>query len=71
MLSVLDLSRVKRLLCVGAHCDDIGIGVGGTILRLAKAQAQLEPRWVVVGGHNPGKGRGSTAPIILTATQRF
>ena len=53
MLSVLDLSRVKRLLCVGAHCDDIEIGAGGTILRLAKTQPQLEVRWVVFGGDDP------------------
>jgi LmbE family N-acetylglucosaminyl deacetylase len=32
MLSVLDLTRVKRLLCLGAHCDDIEIGAGGTIM---------------------------------------
>ena len=38
MLSVLDLTRVKRLLCLGAHCDDIEIGAGGTIMHLAKVQ---------------------------------
>jgi hypothetical protein len=28
MLSVVDFSRVKRLLYLGAHCDDIEIGAG-------------------------------------------
>ena len=41
MLSVLDLTRVNRLLCLGAHCDDIEIGAGGTILHLAKLQPNL------------------------------
>jgi LmbE family N-acetylglucosaminyl deacetylase len=30
MLSILDLTRVKRPLCLGAHCDDIEIEAGGT-----------------------------------------
>jgi LmbE family N-acetylglucosaminyl deacetylase len=55
MLSILDLTRVKRLLCLGAHCDDIEIGAGGTILRLANTQPQLEVRWVVVAGENPSR----------------
>ena len=53
MLSVLDLTRVQRLLCLGAHCDDIEIGAGGTILHLAKVQPELEVKWVVFAGENP------------------
>ena len=53
MLSVLDKTRVKRLLCLGAHCDDIEIGAGGTIMRLAKAQPQIEVRWVIFAGEDP------------------
>ena len=62
MLSVLDMTRVKRLLCLGAHCDDIEIGAGGTILHLAKAYPELEVKWVVFAGENPDEGRGS-APL--------
>jgi LmbE family N-acetylglucosaminyl deacetylase len=36
-----------RLLCVGAHCDDIEIGCGGTILKLAAPGCKLEVHWVV------------------------
>jgi LmbE family N-acetylglucosaminyl deacetylase len=36
-----------RLLCLGAHCDDIEIGCGGTILKLAAAQREMEVRWIV------------------------
>src|SRR5262245_212134 len=53
MLSILDLSQVKRLLCLGAHCDDIEIGAGGTLLRLAKSCPQLEVRYAVFGGEDP------------------
>jgi LmbE family N-acetylglucosaminyl deacetylase len=53
MLSILDFTRVKRLLCLGAHCDDIEIGAGGTILRLAQAYPQIEVKWVVFAGEDP------------------
>jgi len=36
-----------RVLCLGAHCDDIEIGCGGTILRLLENYANLEFHWVV------------------------
>jgi len=36
-----------RLLCLGAHCDDIEIGCGGTILELAESARKLEVYWLV------------------------
>lgn len=36
-----------RLLCLGAHCDDIEIGCGGTLLRLLQAHPNSEVSWVV------------------------
>lgn len=39
-------SSVKRLLCLGAHSDDIEIGAGGTVLRLLQEQPQTEILWV-------------------------
>jgi LmbE family N-acetylglucosaminyl deacetylase len=36
-----------RLLCLGAHCDDIEIGCGGTILNLTAAKRKVEVCWVV------------------------
>ena len=35
-----------RLLCLGAHCDDIEIGCGGTILALATGR-KVDVRWFV------------------------
>lgn len=40
-------SEPLRLLCLGAHCDDIEIGCGGTILKLASGFLKLEVYWVV------------------------
>ena len=36
-----------RVLCLGAHCDDIEIGCGGTVLTLAAAKREIEICWVV------------------------
>jgi LmbE family N-acetylglucosaminyl deacetylase len=36
-----------RILCLGAHSDDIEIGCGGTILELLRTRRNLEFHWVV------------------------
>ena len=36
-----------RILCLGAHCDDIEIGCGGTILRLLQEHQNADVHWVV------------------------
>ena len=41
---------VRRILCLGAHSDDIEIGCGGTILRLLDAHPGVDVRWVVLSG---------------------
>ena len=41
------LERVQRILCLGAHSDDIEIGCGGTLLKLAAQRPDLEVVWVV------------------------
>jgi len=40
-------SGFKTLLCLGAHCDDIEIGCGGTILRLIQDYPGLDVHWIV------------------------
>jgi LmbE family N-acetylglucosaminyl deacetylase len=41
------LGRPPRILALGAHCDDIEIGCGGTLLRLAATRPDVEVLWVV------------------------
>ena len=44
-----DPTRALRILCLGAHSDDIEIGCGGTILRLLSEHDDVEVHWVVFG----------------------
>ncbi len=41
------LPTVRQVLCLGAHSDDIEIGCGGTVLRLASLYPDADFRWVV------------------------
>lgn len=41
-----DTSKPLSILCLGAHCDDIEIGCGGTILELADSRS-INCTWVV------------------------
>ena len=50
MISLLELRPVNRLLCIGAHPDDIELGAGGTIMRLVEQNPDLNIRWVVLTG---------------------
>jgi LmbE family N-acetylglucosaminyl deacetylase len=40
-----------EILCIGAHCDDIEIGCGGTVLRLAEQFPEARFRWVVLSSN--------------------
>jgi LmbE family N-acetylglucosaminyl deacetylase len=40
--------RPSLVLFLGAHCDDIEIGCGGTILRLREAHPNADLRWVIL-----------------------
>ena len=42
---------LKRILCLGAHSDDLEIGCGGTILRLLAEHKDLEVFWIVFGSN--------------------
>lgn len=46
-MQAFSLEEVRRILCLGAHSDDIEIGCGGSVLALAAAHPQIEVCWVV------------------------
>jgi LmbE family N-acetylglucosaminyl deacetylase len=45
-----DLPPNGTILCLGAHCDDIEIGCGGTLVELRERYPQLRFIWVVFSG---------------------
>ncbi len=43
--------RGLRVLCLGAHCDDIEIGCGATLRMLQRTRPRLTIDWVVLSGN--------------------
>ena len=62
----LSLQGARRVLCLGAHADDIEIGCGGTVLRLAADRSDLEVRWVVFSSNavREAEARASAAAFL-------
>lgn len=64
-------SKGERLsvLCLGAHSDDIEIGVGGTLMALAARGTGLDVRWCVFSGAGERETEArSSADDFLTTT---
>ena len=53
------LGSARRILCLGAHSDDIEIGIGGTLLKLAEQVTDLEICWVVFSAPGPRSDEAS------------
>jgi LmbE family N-acetylglucosaminyl deacetylase len=51
MIAFRGFSHVRRLLCLGAHSDDIEIGAGATILRAVRENPDVEVTWCVLSGN--------------------
>jgi LmbE family N-acetylglucosaminyl deacetylase len=62
--------RPLKLLCLGAHADDIEIGCGGTVLRLAAEIPDLVVRWIVFSGTGlrEAEARGSAGAFLENAS---
>jgi LmbE family N-acetylglucosaminyl deacetylase len=43
--------RPPTILFLGAHCDDIEIGCGGTVLRLRESMPEAEIRWLILSSN--------------------
>jgi LmbE family N-acetylglucosaminyl deacetylase len=58
-----------RILCLGAHSDDIEIGCGGTVLRLLEEHPGSSVRWVVFSAtpEREVEARGSAEAFLAKA----
>lgn len=56
-----------RLLCLGAHCDDIEIGCGATVLGLLDRHPGALVRWVVFTGSAQRHAEAKAAAAIFLA----
>lgn len=43
----LNVANVRRILCLGAHADDLEIGCGGTVRRIIQSSPRVVIRWHV------------------------
>jgi len=51
MIAFSGFKQVRRLLCLGAHSDDIEIGAGATVLRVIRENPDVEVTWCVLSGN--------------------
>jgi LmbE family N-acetylglucosaminyl deacetylase len=62
-----EAGRPLRLLCLGAHSDDLEIGCGGTVLRLLAEHPGAQVTWVVLSAVGPREAEArSSAERLLT-----
>jgi LmbE family N-acetylglucosaminyl deacetylase len=61
-----------RILCLGAHSDDIEIGCGGTILEFLRTRRDLEFHWVVFssGAEREHEARRSASLFLKGAVHK-
>jgi LmbE family N-acetylglucosaminyl deacetylase len=62
----LDTARAPRVLFIGAHCDDIEIGCGGTVMQLLRQRPDAEVLWVVLSSNEERarEARRSAAKLL-------
>jgi len=58
-----------RVLCLGAHCDDIEIGCGGTVLKLLETYKRVAVDWIVFSsdGQRANEARESASIFLKEA----
>jgi len=63
--------RALQILCLGSHADDIEIGCGGSILRLASEYPEAVFHWVVFCAVGPRAGEAQLAASKFVAPGRL
>ena len=59
-----------KILCLGAHSDDIEIGCGGTILRLLASKQELDISWIVFGARNEREQEARNSATLFLGQAR-
>jgi LmbE family N-acetylglucosaminyl deacetylase len=67
----LDGGKPRTILCIGAHCDDIEIGCGGSILTWLMVNPKLSVTWVVLSSNavREKEARRSAETFLIGAMQ--
>lgn len=65
-------SSALRVLCLGAHSDDIEIGCGGTILWLLENNKEVDVRWIVFSANDErsDEARRSASAFLSNASNK-
>ena len=63
-----DVSAPLNILCLGAHSDDIEIGCGGTILRLAEQYPNCTLHWIVFSASGVRAAEAQRAAAMFAGT---
>jgi LmbE family N-acetylglucosaminyl deacetylase len=69
-MHTLRLGEIQKVLCLGAHGDDIEIGCGGTMLRLVREIEGVSVRWVVLGARGVRAREASATARKLLGSAR-
>lgn len=64
------LARDSVVLCIGAHCDDIEIGCGATIRRIAREYPACRIVWAIFGGSETREQESRAAANLLLGEER-
>lgn len=64
------LDENALVLCIGAHCDDIEIGCGGTLLRIAHEYPRARFHWAVFSGSEARQAETREAAKMLLGIDR-
>ncbi len=70
MLNLTPAGPVTKILCLGAHSDDIEIGCGGTILRWLAEYPSAEIYWIVMAASGERRAEAVQSANLFLANAR-
>ena len=70
MLNLTPAGPVTKILCLGAHSDDIEIGCGGTILRWLAEYPSAEIYWIVMAASGERRAEAVQSAHLFLANAR-